>query len=51
MFPSLRPQAGETPLHHLCENKSVSDEMLRTVGGFCEDAAKEEDNVRDCVPR
>ena len=39
-----------TPLHCLCGNESANDEMLRTVGGFWPDAAKEKDEEYGATP-
>ena len=41
---------GQTPLHLLCENLSVTGELIRALHGFYPAAAGEKDMVRPAAP-
>ena len=47
---SSAAQGGDTPLHNLCGNKSVTLEMMQALHALHPAAAGEKSNVRFCSP-
>ena len=47
---SSTAQMGRTPLHWLCNNESVTGELIRALHGPYPAAAGEKDGVRPAAP-